>query len=133
MEYKNIFEFINDCRGMELGSDTSAFEIPGVTDGPSLVVRCGGGSLIAYAVGDPGLYSEIAVDFVSDDGKAMQLAVIGRDECDEWDAFPAPEGYQPMHVYAYDGIEEGVQSTQYVTVDALKGNWYYDARFGEEA
>ena len=86
--------------------------------GPLLAVRCKGGYLVAYNPSDPGYYSEISVDFVSDDGGVLQLATVGRDESSDEDAARRfmPD-YQPMHVYAWNGMEEDVQTVQYVTVD----------------
>ena len=86
---------------------------------PAIKVGCEGGYLLAFQNGDPGIYDEIEVNFVSDDGRLIQLATIGRDE----EPSELEEGYQPMHVYAYDGVEEDVASIQYVTIndDSL---WY---------
>lgn len=86
---------------------------------PAFKIGCEGGYLLAYQSGDPGIYDEISVNFVSDDGRLVQLATIGRDE----EPSELEEGYQPMHVYAYDGIEEDVASTQYVTISD-KSIWY---------
>ena len=88
---------------------------------PAIKVGCEGGYLIAFQSGDPGVYDEISVNFVSDDGRLLQLATIGRDEGNDLSDFIRE--YQPMHVYAYDGIEEVVASTQYVTVDE-DSHWY---------
>ena len=88
---------------------------------PAFKVGCEGGYLLAYQTGDPGIYDEISVDFVSDDGKLIQLATIGRDEDSDLEGFI--KGYQPMHVYAYDGVEEDVASTQYVTIND-NSLWY---------
>ena len=88
---------------------------------PAFKVGCEGGYLLAYQTGDPGIYDEISVNFVADDGRLIQLATIGRDEDGGLEGFI--KGYQPMHVYSYDGVEEDVASTQYVTIndDSL---WY---------
>ena len=90
---------------------------------PAFKIGCDGGYLLAYQTGDPGIYDEISVDFVSDDGRLIQLATIGRSEHPSEDMADMIAGYQPMHVYAYDGVEEDVASTQYVTIndDSL---WY---------
>ena len=88
---------------------------------PAIKVGCEGGYLLAFQSGDPSVYDEISINFVSDEGKLIQLATIGRDEdCDLADFIG---GYQPMHVYAYDGIDEDVASTQYVTIGS-DSHWY---------
>lgn len=86
---------------------------------PAFKVGCEGGHLLAYQSGDPGIYDEVSVDFVADDGRLIQLAVIGRDE----DPLAWFDGYQPMHVYAYNGTNDDVAHDQYVTIndDSL---WY---------
>ena len=96
---------------------------------PAIKVGCEGGYLLAFQSGDPGIYDEISVNFVSDDGRLIQLATIGRDEDEDyesngWDVTDSDAfGYQPMHVYAYDGIDEDVASTQYVTIGS-DSRWY---------
>ena len=86
---------------------------------PAFKVGCEGGYLLAYQTGDPGIYDEISVDFVADDGRLIQLAVIGRDE----DPFAWFDGYQPMHVYAYNGTNDDVAHDQYVTIND-NSLWY---------
>lgn len=96
---------------------------------PAFKVACKGGYLLAYQTGDPGIYDEVSVDFVSDDGRLIQMAVIGRDEnedyeSDGWDVADSDAfGYQPMHIYCYDGMGEEVASTQYVTISD-GSHWY---------
>jgi len=87
-----------------------------------LVLKCKGGYLVAFPSGDPGIFDEIEVVFVADDGKLLQLAIVGRDEDDDYDGGNTPD-YQPVHVYAFDGVHEEVQSTQYVTVND-DSHWY---------
>ena len=92
---------------------------------PCMMIRCAGGYIMARNHSDRGCYSELFVDFVSDDDRLVQLAVVGRDECDdEWPVGGRPEGYQPMHVYAYDGTDECVTQTQYVTIG--EDSYWYD-------
>lgn len=88
---------------------------------PAIKVGCEGGYLLAYQSGDPGIYDEISVNFVSDDDRLIQLAVVGRDEDQDLSDFI--KGYQPMHVYAYDGIEEDVAQDQFVTIND-DSRWY---------
>ena len=66
-----------------------------------LMVRCKDGWLVAEQAGDPGLYDEIEVFLMTDDGRT----------------------WQPMHVYAYDGRDDDVAHEQYVTVDE-HSDWY---------
>lgn len=115
-----IRKFMGDA---ELGQAAS-FHVPHVSDyQSSLVMRCGGGYLVAYPAGDPGCFSEIGVDFVSESGQVAQLAVVGRDEGDD-DYHPAFEpDYQPMHVYGYDGQTGQVESVQYVNIDEDTDWW----------
>lgn len=88
-----------------------------------LVLKCKGGYLVAYPSGDPGIFDEINVVFVADDGRLLQLAIVGRDEeKGDWRSDEVPD-YQPMHVYAFDGVDEEVQSIQYVTVND-NSYWY---------
>lgn len=86
---------------------------------PAFKVGCEGGYLLAYQSGDPGIYDEISVDFVSDDGRLIQLATIGRDE----EPLELEKGYQPMHVFTHDGIVDDVAFVQYVTISD-KSIWY---------
>ena len=89
-----------------------------------LMVRCKDGWLVAEQAGDPGLYDEIEVFLMTDDGRTLQLAVIGREDSGE-DEFMKDivPGWQPMHVYAYDGRDDDVAHEQYVTVDE-HSDWY---------
>lgn len=90
-----------------------------------LMVRCKDGWLVAEQAGDPGLYDEIEVYLMTDDGRTLQLAIIGRTEDAEsfdWMREVDPE-WQPMHVYAYDGRDDDVAHEQYVTVDE-HSDWY---------
>ena len=73
-----------------------------------LMVRCKDGWLVAGQEGDPGDYDEIVVYLMTDDGRTLELAVIGRSEdSDDYEFMKSivPD-WQPMHVYAYDGREE---------------------------
>ena len=83
-----------------------------------LKVRCKDGWLVAGYMGDPGEYDEIVVYLEADDGRTLQLAVVGCNDCDYEDAFMRsidPE-WEPMHVYAYDGMHDDVAKVQYVKV-----------------
>lgn len=98
---------------------------PWVKGEPVLRVRCGDGWLIAYPKSDPGYYSEIGIDLVDDNGRCLQLAVVGRDE----DPMESPDflpEYKPMHVYPFNGIDEMVvdDKVTYVTVD--EGSYWYE-------
>lgn len=90
---------------------------------PAFKVTCKGGYLLAYQAGDPGIYDEVQVDFVSDDGRLIQMAVIGRDENESDSMSDMFKDYQPMHIYCYDGNGEDVASTQYVTINE-DSHWY---------
>lgn len=109
--------------GKGLGESKVMF-VPHVSDADeSLVVRCGGGYLVTYPTGDPGCYSEVGVDFVSDDGYARQLAVVGRDEDDgDW-PYSTPMGYQRMHVDAFEDYDEPKRC--YIGTDEGYYNYVY--------
>lgn len=124
MNYERIQEErVNETRealakafdGMGVGESKVMF-VPHVCDAnEALVVRCGGGYLVSYPTGDPGCYSEIAVDFVRDDGHAMQLTVVGRDEGDgDW-PLGKPDGYQNMHLITYENGDEATYT--YIRTD----------------
>lgn len=79
---------------------------------PALMIGCGGGYLLAYQAGDAGEYDEVGVDFVSDDGRLVQLAIVGREEATGL-----------MRVFAYDGLNEDVAHTQHVSIND-DSHWY---------
>ena len=88
-------------------------------DNPTITVRCGFGRLIAYPTGDPGIFDEIEIDLLTDDGRVLQLACVGVDEenIEGYDGlFGPPDGYQPMHAYTWNGIDECVQAENYIEV-----------------
>ena len=106
--------------GMGVG-ESKVMLVPHVSDDEALVMRCGGGYLVSYATGDPGCYSEIGIDFVRDDGHAMQLTVVGRDEGDDHWPLGKPEGYQPMHLITYEHGDEATETY----IDTEDENDYY--------
>ena len=130
MNYEKILEeCANETRealakafeGMGIGESKVMF-VPHVSDAnEALVMRCGGGYLVSYPTGDPGYYSEFGIDFVRDDGHAMQLTVVGRDEGDDEWPLGKPEGYQPMHLFTY---ENGDAAERY-DIDTDDDNSYY--------
>lgn len=87
---------------------------------PCMMVKCNGGWLIAYQVGDPGIYDEIAVDFVADDGRCLQMVTVGMSEGDE---FMSDDEDMAMHVYVWDGMNEELQHSHYVHIDE-DSCWY---------
>lgn len=118
--------FIPDATD-EIGRHAIIHEgIDWVTNTPTLAVRCSGGYIVAYNSSDPGYYSEINVDFIADDGRTMQLAVIGKDEGNDESYKPFPE-YEPMHVYPYNGKTMDVvdDNITYVAVSD-ESYWYND-------
>ncbi len=128
-EYKSIAERrVNETRealakafeGMGVG-ESKVMLVPHVSDNEALVVRCGGGYLVSYPTGGPGYYSEIGVDFVRDDGHAMQLTVVGRDEGDGGWPFGKPDGYQNMHLITYENGDEATETY----IDTEDENDYY--------
>ena len=93
--------------------------------GTELMVRCKDGWLVAEPSGDPGIYDEIAVFLRTDDGRELQLAVVGRDEQEELYGYMRQDepDWQPMHVYTFDGRDDDVSQWQYVKVDE-HSCWY---------
>lgn len=91
-------------------------------------MRCGYGRLIAYPTGDPGIFDEIEIeiDLLTDDGRVLQLACVGVDEEDldgRDSLYETEEGYQPMHAYTWNCIDEGVQAENYIEVSE-NSFWY---------
>lgn len=65
---------------------------------PTVSVRCGLGRIVASACGDPGVYDDVYIDLVTDDGRCLQLAVVS---CSELDGNDKPN--PTITVYAFDG------------------------------
>lgn len=64
-------------------------------------VKCKGGWLAAFEVGDGDMYCGIVIDFVRDDGKACQCAWV--ETVDEHDCV---DGRDMLHVLVWDGEHE---------------------------
>ena len=117
-DIKNFFDAISAYKDSKPGTQVNA-----MYDGDvAIAVRTKGGWLVSRQTGAPGIYDEISVDFIDDGGRLLQLATVGRDE-EEEHLYDPEDGYQQMHVYAWDGIEEDVKTIQYVTVDE-SSHWY---------
>lgn len=91
---------------------------------PCMLVRCTGGWIMSRPQSDPGCYSEFYLDFITEDNRLLQLAVVGRDEGkDDGTMREIEPCWQPMHVYAYDGTDECVKTDSYVTIGD-ESFWY---------
>lgn len=95
-----------------------------ITEKFQLRVRCTGGYIVAEPFGEPGVYDEICVFYERDDGKTLQLAVVGRyeGEADDW-VYAVDPDYEPMHVYSYNGQVDDCSHEQYVKVNE-DSPWY---------
>lgn len=107
---------------MKKSKEMDKFVKETVTNGRDyLAVRCDGGWIVTYISWDDEDYAEVGVDYVTDDLRAMQLSVTGQDRGDVTSEDPE---YKPMHVYAYDGLTQQVETVQYVTTDE-PGGYYF--------
>lgn len=95
-----------------------------INDGnPALMVRCSDGWLVAQRFGDPGVYDEICVYLRADDGRTLTLAIVGREEeLTDW-GYDHIYGFEPMHVYSYNGMDDDVAHAQYVKVSDEESCW----------
>jgi len=107
-------------------SDVKLGTVKVIEDGnPALMVRCSDGWLVAQQFGDPDYYNEISVYLKADDGRTLTLAIVGKDESDEdeeWSKSYIP-AWEPMHVYAYNGVDEEYEHAQYVKVSDEESWW----------
>lgn len=82
---------------------------------PAISVDAVGGKVVAYIGGDTDSYSEVFVEFHTDDGKILQLAVVGQAHDDQ--------GETEMHAFVYDGVDEDVRWSHEITVGD-ESHWY---------
>ena len=68
---------------------------------PAISVDAEGGKVVAYIGSDVDSYSEIFVEFHTDDGRILQLAVVGQTHDGQDEA--------EMHALVYDGVDDDVQ------------------------
>ena len=84
-------------------------------DTPAISVDAVGGKVVAYVGSDTDNYSEVFVEFHTDDGKILQLAVVGQTH--------DGQGEAEMHALVYDGVEDDVQWKHEIKVSS-ESSWY---------
>ena len=85
-----------------------------LTRSPLISVRCGFGRLVASVTGDAGIYDDLSIDLLTDDGRHLQIATV---TCNETDGDPR------LSVLVWDGVDEFVAHEHQVTVDN-DSYWY---------
>ena len=108
---------------MKMSKEMDKFVRETITKGNDyLAVRCDGGWIITFISWDDEDYAEASVDYVTDDLRAMQLSTTGQDRYEPFT--PREPEYRRMHVYAWDGITQQVETVQYVTTDDPNGYYF---------
>lgn len=79
---------------------------------PAISVDAEGGKVVAYIGSDVENYAEIFVEFHTNDGKILQLGVIGQTH--------DGQGEAEMHALVYDGVDDDVQ-------------WRHEIKVGDES
>lgn len=87
-------------------------------DNERMVLECKFGKLVCEVVRNDDEYKEFAIDLYRNDGKAVQVAVIGTDEYEMW----KPERlnhierkqHSMVHVYYWDGEDEDCYGQHFV-------------------
>jgi len=82
---------------------------------PAISVDAVGGKVVAYVGSDTDNYSEVFVEFHTDDGKILQLAVVGQTH--------DGQGEAEMHALVYDGVDEDVRWHHEIEVSE-NSYWY---------
>lgn len=88
------------------------------TKSPLISVRCGLGRIVASITGDAGIYDDVSIDLVTDDGRHLQLATVTCSEGCETGDNPT------IKVLAWDGMNEFCVHEQEVTVDEEESCWW---------
>ena len=81
-------------------------------------VRCGFGWLYAHPTGDPGIYDDVSIDLVNDDGDLLQVCTVTCYEGEGDPRWPAE-----LKTLAWGGIDECAVTEQEVTVND-NSYWY---------
>jgi hypothetical protein len=82
---------------------------------PAISVDAVGGKVVAYINCDTECYGEVFVEFHTDDGKILQLAVVGQTH--------DKPGEAEMHAFVYDGVDESVRWNHEIEVSE-NSYWY---------
>lgn len=91
--------------------------IEGISDGPCMTIDAVGGKIVVSVYGDTDGYSEAWIDFLADDGREMQLAVVGQTHVD---------GEEPkMHGYVFDGVS-GDDAAYMHDIEVSERSYWYE-------
>lgn len=85
---------------------------------PAISVDAEGGKIVAYVGSDVENYSEVFVEFHTDDGLILQLAVVGQTHDEQY-----PED-DDMHALVYNGVDEDVQWRHEIKVSDTESCWH---------
>ena len=102
-------------------------------DNERIVLPCKFGKLVCEVVRDDESYKEFVIDLYRDDGKAVQICVVGTDEGELFVAdwmkperrIEAARNHRMVHVDLWDGDEQDCSGRHYVEP-------YGDGWYGEE-
>ena len=98
-------------------------------DNERLVLPCKFGKLVCEVVRDDDEYKELAIDLYRDDGKVVQVCVVGTDEYELYKperlSYMDKKRHDMVHIYYYDGEDPDVYGQQFVEP-------YGDGWWGEE-
>lgn len=87
---------------------------------PIVAVQTGLGKVVASVCGDAGIYDELCIELVRDDGRTLQLAVIGVTEKDN----EYEDDDTGLHAYVYDGISSDGPTWDHDIAVSDNGAWY---------
>ena len=102
-------------KGIEIHEN--GIEKAGITT-PAISVDAEGGRVVAYVGSDVENYSEVYVEFHTDNGKILQLAVVGQTHDGQY-----PDD-DDMHALVYDGVDDDVQWRHEIKVSDVESNWH---------
>ena len=91
-----------------------------VTRSPVISVRCGFGRLVASVTGDAGIYDDLSIDLLTDDGRHLQIVTVS---CDE--AVYDDENDEPgICVLVWNGVDEDPAHSRPIHVSDKHSRWY---------
>lgn len=83
---------------------------------PALSIDAEGGRIVAYVGSDTDNYSEVFVEFHTDDGRILQLAVAGQRH--------SGDGDEGMHCAVWNGIDEDAEHDHEIAVNDAESHWH---------